>query len=588
MASNGTKPSWLRGFLATLLGLILVGALSPTASATDSSGAIEICKTSSGPGVSGEFKFSVSGLTGRTFTVPVGQCSQPITVQAGQVTVTEQARTDYTLADVASQPSGTLVTKDLGSRSATVKVAAGGIANQTIVTFTNKIVDKGYLEVCKKAESGTTLGGTFSFQVSAGGVTETATAPVGGCSQPLTLPAGNATIRENVRSDAALVAVSVTPSGRLVGSADLPSRSVTVQIVPGALSTQTIVTFTNKPVPQPKGLVKVCKASSADVASGTPFNFTVNGTRVTVLAGFCSSPFEASAGTAQVSELAAQGYVVTAIDVAPARALVTSSLSARTASVTVTANEVTEVTFTNKKATGVVKICKAAGTGVVVGQEFTFTIAGKTVQVQAGYCSLPLVLPVGTVTADEAVPGGYKVENITVAGAGSLVSSNLSEGSAEFAVAQGTTEVTFTNGKKTGVTGCTLTKGYYKNHPQVVAKLLGATGGKLLVGNTQLTAEQLDEIYDRNSKNYLNQVSQQLVTAMLNQLSGASTPTQVQTAINAAQLLISQSGGALTGSASSRDAVVYNGVTYTASQLVDILSGYNEGTAAGGPKHCAG
>jgi hypothetical protein len=76
------------------------------------------------------------------------------------------------------------------------------------------------------------------------------------------------------------------------------------------------------------------------------------------------------------------------------------------------------------------------------------------------------------------------------------------------------------------------------------------------------------------------------MAALLNQLSGASTPASVQAAINAAQLLITQSGGPLTGSARSQTTVIYNGVTYTASQLVSLLSGYNEGTSQGGPPSC--
>jgi hypothetical protein len=254
--------------------------------------------------------------------------------------------------------------------------------------------------------------------------------------------------------------------------------------------------------------------------------------------------------------------------------------------VTVTANRLTEVTFTNKKATGDVKICKAAGVGVVVGQTFEFTAAGQTVQVQAGSCSPSTTLPVGNVTLDEAVPDGFVVESIVVAGAGSLVSNDLAAGSAVVTVAPGTTEVVFTNKKKPGVTGCTVSKGFYKNHPRAVKQLLGSTGGKLTGGGAPLTAAQIDAIYDRNSKNYLNQVSQQSITALLNQLGGASTPTAVQTAINAAQLLIEQHGGPLAGSGKSRETVVYNGVTYTANQLVGILSTYNEGKAPGGPRHC--
>ena len=578
--------SWLRVLLTLMLGILVAGGVSPIAAATTTTGTLEICKTGSGSGVSGSFQFTVSGLANQTFTVPVGQCSQPITVSAGQVTVTEQARAGYQLADVTAIPADRLVSKNIAGRSATVNVAAGGVATETIVTFVNKVVEKGYLEVCKKAQPGTTLGGTFSFQVTAGGVSQSVTAPVGGCSMAMHLPVGEAKITENVRSDAALVAIDVVPSARLVGTADIPGRSVTVQIVPGDIATQTIVTFTNKPVTPPKGRVKVCKAATTDIPTGTAFTFDINGTSVSVQAGYCSLPLEVAVGTAIVTEAALAGHVVSAIDVAPVTALVSSSLTARTASVTITADQVTVVTFTNKKATGVVKICKAAGTGVVAGQTFTFTIAGRTVQVQAGFCSLPLELPVGNVTIDETVPAGYTVESIVVIGAGSLISSNLAAGSAVVAVAPGTTEVVFTNKKPPTVTGCTVTKGFYKNHPQVVTELLSQTGGKLLVGGSQLTAQQIDAIYDRNSRNYLNQVTQQLITALLNQLSGASTPAAVQTAINAAQLLVSQSGGPLAGTARSSTTVSYNGTTYTASELAGVLSRYNEGTASGGPRHC--
>ena len=331
------------------------------------------------------------------------------------------------------------------------------------------------------------------------------------------------------------------------------------------------------------------QGANADIPAGTTFSFSVNATTVSVQPGYCSTPVEVAVGTAVVTEAPAAGYVVSAIDVTPADALVSKDLSARTASVTVTSDHVTEVTFTNTKATGVVKICKAAGDGVVTGQMFTFTYLGNTVQVQAGFCSLPITLPVGNVTIDETLPAGYTLVNITVAGAGSLVSSDLGAGSAVVTVAPGTTEATFTNKKKPEVTGCTLTKGYFKNHPDVVVQLLADTGGTLLVGGDQLTPAQIDAIYDRNSKNFLNQVSQQLITALLNQLNGASTPAGVQSAITAAQLLVAQSGGALTGSATSQTTVTLaDGTTYTASQLVAALSAYNEGTAAGGPGHCPG
>ncbi len=250
------KPAWITAVMTLVLGLGLVGAVGSPAVATGTTGTIEICKTSAGPGVSGSFEFTVSGLAGQTFTVPVGQCSQPITVTAGQVTVTESPREGFQVAGVSSLPTGTLVSSDLAARTATLSVTAGDVSNQTIVTFSNKVVEKGYLEVCKKAAAGTTVAGTFTFSVAAGGTTHTVAAPVGGCSAPLSLPAGTATITESVRSDAELTAIEVTPAGRIVGSPDLTARSVTVTIVAGDLATQTIATFTNKPKPQ-QGLITV-------------------------------------------------------------------------------------------------------------------------------------------------------------------------------------------------------------------------------------------------------------------------------------------------------------------------------------------
>ena len=96
-----------------------------------------------------------------------------------------------------------------------MSVVAGGVDKQTIVTFVNKVVEKGYLEVCKKAKTGTTLTGEFKFDVTAGGVSRTVTAPVGGCSPALHLPAGDAKITETVRSDAELVILLLLPPGGL-------------------------------------------------------------------------------------------------------------------------------------------------------------------------------------------------------------------------------------------------------------------------------------------------------------------------------------------------------------------------------------
>ncbi len=342
------------------------------------------------------------------------------------------------------------------------------------------------------------------------------------------------------------------------------------------------------------GVIEICKVASGTGVTGS-FHFTVSGLTgsVTVPVGGCSNPITVAAGQVVVTETAKAGFAVDDITAAPATRLTGKDLAGGKATLTVPAGTVSDqtiVTFKNKTApppTGTVKVCKIAGSGVSAGQEFAFTVGTTQTTAKAGSCSLPLTLPVGDVSVKETLPAGYQVTAITVVGAGSLVSSDLAAGSAVVKVATGTTEVNVTNKKPPKITGCTLTKGYYKNHPDEVARLLTANGGKLTIGGVDLTAAQIDEILGRNASNFLNQVSQQLIAARLNQLGGASAPEAVQTAINAAQALVQQSGGPLTGTARSQTTVVYTGVTYTASALVDVLSGYNEGTAAGGPPHCA-
>ena len=145
-------------------------------------------------------------------------------------------------------------------------------------------------------------------------------------------------------------------------------------------------------------------------------------------------------------------------------------------------------------------------------------------------------------------------------------------------VPSGGVTVSFTN---TGTAlGCTRTQGYYSTHPEAV------TG--LTLGGTSLTATQVNALLRaRVSLTYLYAVDQQLIAALLNQASGATVPADVQTAIDAAHALILQQGGPY-GTASPRTTVTYNGITYTASQLNNILTSYNQGMFPGGPPHCDG
>jgi len=242
--------------------------------------------------------------------------------------------------------------------------------------------------------------------------------------------------------------------------------------------------------------------------------------------------------------------------------------------------------------TGLLRICKV-GTGPDVTGWFEFTVStlpGQTFTVPVGQCSYPITAPVGETTVTELARTGYHLVSVTSLPEGSLISFDLSAQSATVTVVTGGSytlrNLTFTNAPTPTVSGCTLTKGYWRTHPEAVAALLD--GGTLMVGGTALTAAQIQQVMDLSAANYLNQVTQQLIAALLNQMSGASVPTDVQTAMAAAQLLIAQQGGPLGGTATSSTTVTYGGTTWTASQIVAVLSSYNEGTVAGGPLHCDG
>jgi hypothetical protein len=193
----------------------------------------------------------------------------------------------------------------------------------------------------------------------------------------------------------------------------------------------------------------------------------------------------------------------------------------------------------------------------------------------------------GTATITETAHAGTTLVGISADPSQNLVSSDLTTRTATVTLADFVTVIaTFTN-RNIPPSGCTLTWGFYKNHTSVVTSLVNGNGG-LLVGSTTLNAMQVNALLATNQDgpNYLIKLVHQLIAAELNQLRGASTPAAVQTAINAANALIAQQGGA-NGSASPSTTVTYLGVTYTASQLNNALDAYNNGLAAGGPAHCA-
>ena len=61
---------------------------------------------------------------------------------------------------------------------------------------------------------------------------------------------------------------------------------------------------------------------------------------------------------------------------------------------------------------------------------FNFTVGTTPVTVLAGSCSLPMTIPAGNLTITEATTSGLQVTDITVVGAGALVTKDLAAGKA--------------------------------------------------------------------------------------------------------------------------------------------------------------
>jgi len=99
---------------------------------------VEICKKADPNSlfpVADNFTFTISGKTGQTYgPLYAGSCTEPIIVPVGPVTITETARSGYSVTLVTVNPSGRRVSVNRKNGSATVKVVAD---DETLVTFFN-------------------------------------------------------------------------------------------------------------------------------------------------------------------------------------------------------------------------------------------------------------------------------------------------------------------------------------------------------------------------------------------------------------------------------------------------------------------
>jgi hypothetical protein len=259
------------------------------------------------------------------------------------------------------------------------------------------------------------------------------------------VPAGAAVVTESPSPGTVLTSVTTVPAGLLVSS-NPATGTATVTVTTGG---QTIATFLNTVLPVAPGQLRVCKIAGTGVPQGGSFSFVAAGVSLTVPAGSCvmaGATFPAGTSVT-VTELPSSGTVVSAIGVVPPAAQGIVDLSGGTVTATL-GSGITEVDFTNTAGgSGLLKVCKIAGPGVLPFTEASFIVAGsRPFTVPAGFCVARGLLPVGTVlTVTELRSSATVPTAISVLPADRQGIVDLASGTVTATIGVGVTEVYFTN-----------------------------------------------------------------------------------------------------------------------------------------------
>jgi hypothetical protein len=429
-------------------------------------GWLEICKSAYDEYVNGYFNYTITapGFSA-TQSVLTGQCSNPIQVPAGNVSVAETAVFPFTVEAIYAY-QGPVVAENLtnGTVTVTVPVSASS-SNEVLVDYVNQTT-LGALKVCKTitANSGALTGSTFDFSVSASFDGEPIWAPdvsvVAGapgttaCSSPLVLPlTSTVSVTEEGTTNVQNVGVSVSPASNDLGSAP-PTANLTVG------SGITTATFANEAF----GNLKVCKVAADAETANQWFTFSVNGgPTFMVQAGHCSPVLAVPAGTATISESPSANFHLVSVSTNPSGDL--KSVSGNTATVTVPfggssyQGNLVVASFTNAVNTGTFELCETTSNPAII-QAFTIswsyglngsTYSG-TVSEAPGQCS-PIVAtvpvvdangnPVTVSTSQTPGPPPIVIDSITLGGAGTLVTDSPSTGTASFNIGNGDSVLTY-------------------------------------------------------------------------------------------------------------------------------------------------
>jgi hypothetical protein len=205
-------------------------------------GILKVCKVA-GHGIPVGTVFSyTTGGSSTPFQVPAGPAPGGTCVIAGSfpvgatVNVTEMQVPNDAVSNIAAEPPSSLVSMVLATGTANVRIGSG----VTEVTYTN-YNKPGYLEICKNGR------GSGSFTVNPGNLGPF-TVTAGSCSPAIQVSAGPVSIHETSSFGTAMSGCATIPSSQLV-SCTPSNQSLTVNVVPGGVSDQTIATVTNKKNP---------------------------------------------------------------------------------------------------------------------------------------------------------------------------------------------------------------------------------------------------------------------------------------------------------------------------------------------------
>ncbi|HEY1208909.1 MAG TPA: hypothetical protein VGE85_06055 [Terracidiphilus sp.] len=248
-----------RGFICVgILGCILVMLTipvfaqnkNPCKEANDQKcGIIKGCKVAGhGVAVGTPFTFTHSDpYTSGTDTLlagpaPGGYCKHgdPLPIGTNMVIKETPIPAGLSVSNITVTPASQLVSMNLSAGTVTVKIGPG----VTEVTYTNHSLKSGYLEICKQGVAATApMTGNFAFTIQ--GVMGTIVVPAGYCSPPIEVPAGPVIITETSMPGIQLASCTAFPASN--GPCQVTGPwTVKVDVVAGDLSTQTIVTITNK------------------------------------------------------------------------------------------------------------------------------------------------------------------------------------------------------------------------------------------------------------------------------------------------------------------------------------------------------